>query len=167
MKEERYNQIIDEAYENYRNKRTTANKDNVREPHTLRNGMTGEISRPFTKEEFVDKCKADSDFSGKWGLKIEERELSLEESDDLKLKLILEYLNEKGIITPSFDDFKKDEDKIPSIDWRREVMGLIGWIDYGNELNRNRLQEIYDDIQNIPTKLITLTYNNEINETYE
>ena len=120
MKEERCNQIIDEAYENYRNKRTTANKDNVREPHTLRNGMTGEISRPFTKEEFVDKCKADSDFSGKWGLKIEERELSLEERMQL---------------------------------WQNQQDG--------------RGYFIMELLDNIPTKLIKLTYNNEINETYE
>ena len=31
------------------------------------------------KEEFINKCKADSEFSEKWGFKIEERELSLEE----------------------------------------------------------------------------------------
>jgi len=98
MKEERYNQIIDEAYENYRNKRTTANKDNVREPHTLRNGMTGEISRPFTKEEFVDKCKADSDFSGRWGVNIDDIKLSLSESTEIvnNNKFILELTTEES-----------------------------------------------------------------------
>jgi hypothetical protein len=33
----------------------------------------------LSKEEFIDKCKTDSEFSERWGLKIEERELSLEE----------------------------------------------------------------------------------------
>jgi hypothetical protein len=35
--------------------------------------------RPLFKEEFIEKCKTDSEFSQRWGLKIEERELSLEE----------------------------------------------------------------------------------------
>jgi hypothetical protein len=35
--------------------------------------------RPYPKEEFINKCKNDKDFSEKWGLKIDERELSLEE----------------------------------------------------------------------------------------
>lgn len=77
MSKERYNQIIDEVYENYLIKRTTANKDNIRIPHTLKNGMTGQISRQFTKEEFIHKCKTDQEFSERWGLKIEERELNL------------------------------------------------------------------------------------------
>ena len=33
----------------------------------------------LSQEDFIDKCKTDSKFSEKWGLKIEERELSLEE----------------------------------------------------------------------------------------
>jgi hypothetical protein len=35
--------------------------------------------RPLTKEEFINKCKTDTEFSQRWGLKIEERELNLEE----------------------------------------------------------------------------------------
>ena len=56
-----------DCYANYLKKRTTANKDNVREPHTLSNGMTGQISRPFTKEEFASRIKIDSEFVKKWG----------------------------------------------------------------------------------------------------
>ena len=33
----------------------------------------------LTRGEFINKCKTDSEFSERWGLKIEERELSLEE----------------------------------------------------------------------------------------
>ena len=33
----------------------------------------------LTRGEFIDKCKTDTEFSERWGLKIEERELSLEE----------------------------------------------------------------------------------------
>jgi len=32
-----------------------------------------------SKESFINKCKTDNEFSEKWGLKIEERELSLED----------------------------------------------------------------------------------------
>ena len=46
---------------------------------------------PLTKEEFINKCKTDSEFSEKWGLKIEERELSLEERQDLYFKLNPEF----------------------------------------------------------------------------
>jgi hypothetical protein len=32
--------------------------------------------RPLFKEEFIEKCKTDSEFSQRWGLKIEERDLT-------------------------------------------------------------------------------------------
>jgi hypothetical protein len=123
--------------------------------------------RPFTQEEFINKCKTDQEFSENWGLKIEERELSENEINDLKLKLILNHLNKKNIITVSFEDFKNDEDKIPNIDWRREVWDIIGWIDYGRDGDRDKLKEVYADIKNIPTKLITITYNDKTIESYE
>jgi uncharacterized protein YebE (UPF0316 family) len=93
--------------------------------------------------------------------------LSENEINDLKLKLILEYLNKKNIITVSFEDFKNDENKIPNIDWRREAWDMIGWIDYGREGDRDKLKEVYADIKNIPTKLITITYNDKTIESYE
>jgi hypothetical protein len=37
----------------------------------------------FTKDEFINKCKTDLAFSEKWGLTIEERELSEDERYDL------------------------------------------------------------------------------------
>jgi hypothetical protein len=41
----------------------------------------------LNKEEFINKCKTDTEFSEKWGLKIEERELSLEERETLLLEI--------------------------------------------------------------------------------
>jgi hypothetical protein len=38
-----------------------------------------ELGYGLSQEEFINKCKTDPEFSEKWGLKIEERELSLEE----------------------------------------------------------------------------------------
>jgi len=40
-----------------------------------------------TTGNFTHKCKMDSEFSQKWGLKIEERELSLEERHQLALPI--------------------------------------------------------------------------------
>ena len=57
-------QIIDEAYLSY-----SKNHFKIWEP-----GMDYE-----SKESFIRKCKTDPEFSETWGLKIEERELSLEE----------------------------------------------------------------------------------------
>jgi hypothetical protein len=54
-------QIIDEVYENYESRQI-----NMYIPI-------------WSQEEFINKCKTDPEFSEKWGLKIEERELSEEE----------------------------------------------------------------------------------------
>ena len=42
--------------------------------------------RTYNQEEFINKCKTDKEFSEKWGLKIEERELSLEERNNVYKK---------------------------------------------------------------------------------
>ena len=79
MNKEKYNQIIDEAYNKwiaeYWNNRIYPNQND--------------------KEEFINKCKTDPEFSEKWGLKIEERELSLEERQELQTKMFngLHYLH--------------------------------------------------------------------------
>jgi hypothetical protein len=135
MNNEKMNQIIDEAYENYT--QTKIIKTDSGETHISPighyNGMT--------KEQFINKCKTDSEFSKKWGLKIEERELSLEEK---------EYQLEK---TNCINDIENDR------------------IIYGHEWEKY-IQEQYEGIQSnqgikIPTRLITITYNNEKIESYE
>ena len=67
MNKERCNQIIDEVYKNY----------------LLKKGSEiGEYGvRPILllQEEFINKCKSDNEFYEKWGLKIDERELSTQE----------------------------------------------------------------------------------------
>ena len=72
------------------------------------------------KEQFINRIKTDSEFSEKWGLKIEERELSDEESV---------FYYEKELYSP--------------------------------------LRIIDQKIPVVPTKLITITYNNETIESYE
>lgn len=105
---EKYNQIIDEVYEKYHQE----NK------HVM-------YLTFLLKEEFINKIKTDTEFSEKWGLKIEERELS----DEERVKLYEQKTNTDASFFPVL----------------RENL----------------------DAQNIPTKLITLTYNNEKIEIYE
>ena len=73
-------QIIDEAYKNY------LIEDTKVLPNMPKEKMT-ELGFRLTQEEFINKCKTDSEFSENWGLKIEERELSLEERHQLALPI--------------------------------------------------------------------------------
>jgi hypothetical protein len=116
MSNERYNQIIDEAYENYT--QTKIIKTDSGETHISPPGHYNGMA----KEQFIDKIKIDSDFSDRWKLKITERELSLEEREKLAVGTVIFLLGSK--------------------------------------------KDSYDEA-GIPTKLITLTYNNEIIESYE
>jgi hypothetical protein len=118
-------ELLDGAYENYL-KGGHIKWLNQMEVNTPAGKMN--IPIPYTKEEFIEKCKTDSEFSQKWGLKIEERELSrgfLEERQNLYFKL-----------NPEFRLVHEDMDK-------------------------------HMDKHNIPTKLITITYNDKIIESYE
>ena len=67
-KERVVNQIIDEVYNNY-----------LTYIHDVVQGENQIYGDWYGKEEFINKCKTDPEFREKWGLKIEERELSLEE----------------------------------------------------------------------------------------
>ena len=60
MKQE---QIIGDAFKNYL--KDGLNRDNV--------SIDDDNYILLSKEEFINKCKTDSEFSQKWGLKIEER----------------------------------------------------------------------------------------------
>jgi hypothetical protein len=55
MTKEKYNQIIDKAYNDYCD------------------SFNDSIIAPNTKEVFIDKCKHSIEYSVRWGLKIEER----------------------------------------------------------------------------------------------
>ena len=118
------NQIIDDAWTNYQRKVL----DKFMNDTTISNYAI------TNKEEFINKCKTDSEFSKKWGLKIEERELSLEERVDWLNKNYPMYgLGEWTIEQLSYSDYLKE-------------------VEYE---------------YNIPTKLITITYNNETIESHE
>jgi hypothetical protein len=75
-------ELVDEAYENWlMNTKKMVDKEILKKfiQHTPN----------IHKEDFINKCKTDSEFSEKWGLTIKERKLSLEERMDLINKMHL------------------------------------------------------------------------------
>ena len=113
-------ELLNGAYENY------LIEDAKILPNMSKEKMT-ELGYRLTQEEFINKCKTDSEFSQRWGLKIEERKLSLEE----RYKIMQSNTSTATLGIPTM---------------------------YNNE---------YYNSKNIPTKLITITYNNEKIESYE
>ena len=95
MNNEKYNQIIDEVYGEY-----AKDIQNQRELRKNQNEIIEKIISTeriisqkewvrvlpvqlLSREEFINVCKIDPELSKTWDLKIEERELSLEERYDL------------------------------------------------------------------------------------
>ena len=88
-------------------------------------------TRLMTKEEFINKCKINPEFSERWGLKIEERELNHDER---------------------FEIYKNSN---------------IGGRVLQNHITAINFKQFHFDEANIPTKLITITYNGTKIESYE
>lgn len=112
MNTKTYNQIVDEVYDFYCK---SFEKQFEIERYSF-------DTDPMTKIMFVEKIKNLDWFSETWGLKIEERELSLKERKQL-------YLENDNFNNPN----RKDE---------------------------------WNSLDNIPTKLITITYKDETVEIY-
>jgi hypothetical protein len=98
---------------------------------------------PYNQEQFINKCKTDPEFSEKWGLKIEERELSFEERWDLSEKY----------------GYRKKGGEIPS---ETETFNGVNEREEFNSMMNDPVMGT-----NLPTKLITLTYNDKTIESYE
>jgi hypothetical protein len=95
-------EIIDEVYENYESRQI-----NMYIPI-------------WSQEEFINKCKTDTEFSEKWGLKIEERELSLEERFNIR------YPGGK---------FSVFQENYPNTHKRNDPNGLLDAFDIPTKLN--------------------------------
>jgi hypothetical protein len=74
MSREGYKQIIDEAYKNY------LIEDAKILPNMSKEKMT-DFGYGLSIEEFINKCKTDPGFSENQGLKINDKELSIEERE--------------------------------------------------------------------------------------
>ncbi len=101
------------------------------------------IPMEHSKETFINKCKTDPEFSEKWGLKIEERELSFEERWDLSEKY----------------GYRKKGGEIPS---ETETFNGVNEREEFNSMMNDPVMGT-----NLPTKLITITYNDKTIESYE
>jgi hypothetical protein len=80
-------ELLDKAYNKYQSQTWFHIDDlaSLKESDGM-NMSTGErkkVYRQYAQEEFIDKCKTDKEFSEKWKLKIEERELSGKERVDI------------------------------------------------------------------------------------
>jgi hypothetical protein len=125
-------ELLDEAYKNY----CTEYENST---HLIGTGLLWMTKE--TKDTFVYRGKIDSEFSERWGLKIEERELNLDE----RAKLHPNPENFYDIHgTFSISDSIEDSN-FPDKDWLHEQFDNSG----------------------IPTKLITITYNDKTIESYE
>jgi hypothetical protein len=84
MNNERYEQIIDEVYGQF-TKYKMENLYDTRWDVIMEMNVSDKnkpyfaTGRSLTKEEFINKCKTNQEFSERWGLNIEEKELSQSE----------------------------------------------------------------------------------------
>ena len=127
-------ELLVKAYENYCKEYWNLSflQDKIEYGSSFYNHDTVDYTfEELTQEEFIDKCKTDTELSERWGLKIEERELRLEERCELGYKYV--------------DSFEWDM--------------LMGGGREGDEGNCNDYK--------IPTKAITITYNDKTIESYE
>ena len=101
-------QIIDGAYEKYYATLIDSITFSERGKHFKSNGLEFNSGYPnyvhYSKEEFINKCKTNPEFSEKWGLKIEERELTWDERHELaetkyQIDDVDDVLDKEGIPT--------------------------------------------------------------------
>jgi hypothetical protein len=116
-------ELLDEAYKNFKEQ-----IEHGLNSMFLVNDGPNKIT-PLTQEEFINKCKTDTEFSEKWGLSIQERELSLKERYNIALPI-----------------------------WKEQ---------YGPLADMMVPTNVDNTPFKIPTKLITISYNDQTIESYE
>ena len=126
MNNEKMNQIVEEAWNSYRQQTMFDSNPKWLEPVSVMDMKTGEKSmgaRQYHKNNFLAKCKTDLEFSQKWGLKIEERDLTYTE----RYKLWFENNYETGL--------EYDENKIPDFNnqYYKPTSTKLITITYNNE----------------------------------
>jgi hypothetical protein len=128
-------ELLNEAYNRYSRHIDSQNKlvdDTIAVYSTKTNQIVDKEKLQeikLSKEEFINKNKTDNEFSEKWGLKIEERELSLEERHKIALPI-----------------------------WKEQ---------YGPLADMMVPTNVDNTPFKIPTKLITITYDDKTIESYE
>jgi hypothetical protein len=134
-------ELLDEVYETYlKNWKPQPVIEN--ELHWMEQELVN--NRPLPKDMFIHCTKTDTEFSEKWGLKIEERELSLEERLEIADKF--NTLIREDCLTKTHHPDETEEFKL---------IYRHAWLD---SLGPNVVPE---------RKLITITYNDKTIESYE
>ncbi len=132
-------ELLDEAYENYlQHYHDEYNEEQKKIQKNPLHWMEIEYTniRPYPKESFINKCKSDTEFSQKWGLQIEERELSRVERNRYVFENVPMESNMFNGFFASGVQMISDED-----------FNIV--------------------FSNIPTRLITITYQTKTIESYE
>jgi len=108
--------LLDEAYKNYEKEIIRQRQIQKEEVDRLRSQgklLKVALIKLLSQEEFINKCKTDTEFSERWGLQIKEQELSLLERVQIygvdKIQT-----NDAGYYEHSYAQFKVDEAKIPT-----------------------------------------------------
>jgi hypothetical protein len=145
MSKERYNQIIDEIYNLYAGLISLSNCVALN-PQAISEEWAPDITEEMSKEDFIKKIKIDKKFTEEFAeslgieFKIEERELSSSER--------WKWYGKNG--GPNGKTL------------------FIDMIVYQNEENNSHIKSWLEKYApNVPTKLITLTYQNEKIKFYE
>jgi hypothetical protein len=127
-------ELLDEAYKNWFKKGRTEFEEFADPMFMSEDALGEEKFHKISKEYFIEQIKTDTEFSERWGLKIEERELSHDE------RFRIAYKN---------------------LELRKKLEAQSKMLHYPDGHNK-----VMDDA-NIPTKLITITYNDKTIESYE
>lgn len=136
--DKQYTDLVNDAYMNYLIEQEKAYKIKYNELSS--NGFF-EIDldwQNLSQEEFINKIKTDDEFAKKRGVKVDVRELKLWERYEIRCKR---------------RNFRND--------WEQFYSTFGGYSDEMDSLKKS----LNDD--NIPTKVISFTYNNETIESYE
>jgi hypothetical protein len=104
---------------------------------TFLNGFAMVKPMAHSKETFINECKSNKKFAKKWGLKITER--------------LLEHIERKKLM----DEYTDSRN-----------MFRIGYQVTNGGFNIERYNKVCDSYD-IPTKLLTIMYNNQTIEIYE
>jgi len=125
-------ELLDEAYEKYADSHFKPPSNP--KGKLLSDQLFSVVPIEHSKESFINTCKTNPKFSKKWALKIEERELSLEE---------------RSFIANS-----------NHYEVAQTIKMFVG-VDEDHTLHK------FLDDNNVPTKQITLTYNDKTITSYE
>ena len=139
---EKYDRVIDEVYENYKTeiiRQRELQKNEVERLRRQGKRIKVILIELLSKEDFIRKIKTDNEFSQKWGIQIEERELATKE----RMNLCEKY-------------------------WKQHNLFPLLWRVDGGGFMYDEIEKTIDrTCWNIPTKVITLIYQNKTITHYE